>query len=68
MCSKERGSTNNTSELGDEMNAHIYTYKSITFLLKSQKLFLQEVDMQSKVSQSNFLLGPSKENSLRASY
>ena len=50
ICSEGRGSTKISLELGDEMNAHIYTYKSITFILISQKLFLQEVDMQSKVS------------------
>ena len=49
ICSKERKSPTNSSELGDEMNAHIYTYKSITYILISQKLFLQEVDMQTKV-------------------
>ena len=31
------------------MNAHINTDKSITFIPISQKLFLQEVDMQTKV-------------------
>ena len=31
------------------MNAHIYTYKQITFILIGKKLFLQEVDMQRKV-------------------
>ena len=32
------------------MNAHIYISKSITFILIIQKLFLQKVDMQTKVS------------------
>ena len=35
--SEGSGSPKKSSELGDEMNDHIYAYKSITFLLISQR-------------------------------